>query len=35
MNIRDAIPSDALDIAKIQVTVWNHAYKNIFPDKFL
>ncbi len=35
MIIREANPSDALDIAKIQVDGWKKAYKNIFPNEFL
>ncbi len=35
MIFRDAIPTDAVDIAKIQLTVWKQAYNKIFPEKFL
>ncbi|TFF95765.1 MAG: GNAT family N-acetyltransferase [Promethearchaeota archaeon] len=35
MIIREAHPTDAITIAKIQVSVWKQAYKTIFPNEFL
>jgi len=35
MKIRKATPSDAYNIAKVQVDTWKTAYKNIVPDNFL
>lgn len=35
MKIRKATPSDAYDIAKVQVDTWKTTYKNIVPNNFL
>lgn len=35
MRIRDALPDDADQVARILVDTWRHAYRHIFPVEFL
>ncbi|HEY0251629.1 MAG TPA: GNAT family N-acetyltransferase [Kofleriaceae bacterium] len=35
MNLRDAVPDDALDVARVHVRAWQQGFAGILPDNFL
>jgi GNAT superfamily N-acetyltransferase len=34
-QVRQAVPGDALAIARVQILTWQHTYRDILPDTFL